>query len=224
MRKHAILALSLLLSGNALAKDADGLFEKPASVEKIPLAPDPLNPQFKPMLSCFFFKEFAVKQIDLGEVGAEQLSIVPLPAGTAYKCQRENIAGEKVADAAGWSGYFKGVKGGYVFFDAADGINGGLGFAVYGASDGKKLFDDVSMGIHTVKLTPSGIAIGYQRGYAAGCSLFADAAGCWAKIKQDTGLAGAAPDCTAAYKRDQQESKDRAKEIASNPTVIHYEA
>jgi hypothetical protein len=225
MRTHALLALTLLLSGNALAKDADGLFDKPASVAKIPLAPDPLNPQAKPTLSCFFFKAFAVKQIDLGEVGAQQLSVVPLPPGGApYKCREANAEGEKVADAKDWSGYFKGVKGGYVFFDAADGINSGLGFAVFDASSGKKLFDDVSMDIHAIKLTPSGIAIGYRRAYAAGCSLFADAAGCWAKIKQDTGLTGTAPDCNAAYKRDLQKWKDRAKEIASSPTVIYYEA
>lgn len=225
MRTNVILALTLLLSGNAFAKDAAGLFDEPVSSAKIPLAPDPANPQGKPMLSCYFFPGFAVKQIDLGEVGSDQLSIVPLLAGgIPYGCHKENIEGEKAADPKDWSGYYKGVKGRYVFFDADDGVNGGLGFAVYDASDGKKLFDGVSMGIHAIKLTPSGIAISYRRAYAARCSLFADAAGCWAEVKRDTGLTDPAPDCAAAYKRDLQKWKDKAQEMAANPTVIYYEA
>ena len=159
MRTPAVLAISLLLSGNTLAKDAAGLFDKPAKVTKVPLAADPQNPQSKPMLSCFYFANFAVKQIDRGEVGAEQLSVVPLGGAEPYQCREANIAGEKVVDVKEWSGYFKGVKGNYVFFDADDGLNGGLGFAVFDASDGKKLFEDTTKGLHAIKLTPAGMVL-----------------------------------------------------------------
>lgn len=173
MRTPAIILLCSLLSANALAKDAAGLFDKPVKVVKVPLPADPLNPQAKPAVSCFYFKDFAAKQIDRGEVGAE-LSIVPLPAGgEAYKC-REAAAPGEIAVSKEWSGYFKGAKGAYIFFDASDGINGGLGFAIFSASEGKKLFDDTAKALHAVDLAPSGLVLHYTRVYDAGCSLFAD--------------------------------------------------
>ena len=225
MRTRAIIAISILLSGNALAKDAAGLFDKPAKAVKIPLAADPQNPQAKPMLSCFYYAKFAVKQIDRGEVGAEQLSIVTLDASEPYKCREANTGGEKVVDSKDWSGYFKGVKGSYVFFDADDGLNGGLAFAVFDASDGKKLFEDTAKSLHAIRLTPSGIVLNYSRVYAPGCSLFADAAGCWAKVKQATGLTQEfPPDCTAAYRAEEQRMKGSSHQAASVPSVVQYEA
>ncbi len=225
MRTAAIIAISILLSGNSSAKDAAALFDKPAKVVKIPLAADPLNPQAKPMLSCFYFTKFAVKQIDRGEVGAEQLSIVPLDGGELYKCREANTGGEKVVDAKDWSGYFKGVKGGYVLFDAEDGQNGGSGFAVFDARDGKKLFEDAAKGLHAIRLTPSGIVLSYSRVYAPGCSLFADAAGCWAKVKQGSGLTQEfPPDCATAYRAEEQRMKGSSYRAASVPSVVQYEA
>ncbi len=225
MRTAAIIAISLLLPGNTSAKDAAGLFDKPAKLVKVPLAADPQNPQSKPLLSCFYFTGFAVKQIDLGEIGAQQLSIVPLGGAEPYQCREANIGGEKVVDAKDWSGYFKGVKGSYVFFDADDGLNGGLAFAVFGASDGKKLFEDTAKGLHAIKLTPSGMVLNYSRVYAPGCSLFADAAGCWAKVKQGTGLTQASPpDCAAAYKAEEKRMKGSSDKTASVPSVVQYEA
>ncbi len=224
MRMIAFIVLCALPLQPAFAKDAAGLFEKPTSVVKVPLAPDPLNPQAKPTLSCFYFGSFAVKQVDRGEVGADRLSIVPVSAGKEKPACREDKAdGEIVLDSAAWTGYFKGVKGDYAFFDAADGINGGLGFAIFAAS-GAKLFDDVAKGIHSAKLVGPGIALKYRRVYAAKCSLFADSAACWAEIKKETGLAQASPpDCAAAYKREQKRTPANAQQAASNPTVIYYE-
>jgi len=225
MRAAAFIAISVVLSGNALAKDAEGLFDKPAKAVKVPLAADPLNPRSKPALSCFYFSNFAVKQIDRGEVGAEQLSIVPLGTGQPYNCREANAEGEKVVDVKDWSGYFKGVKGSYVFFDADDGQNGGLAFAVFDASDGKKIFEDTTKGLQAIRLTPSGMVLHYSRVYAPGCSLFADAAGCWAKIKQATGLTRPSPpDCAAAYKAEEKRMKGTSHQAASVPSVVDYEA
>ncbi len=227
MRTPAIILLCSLLSANALAKDAAGLFDKPVKVVKVPLPADPLNPQAKPAVSCFYFKDFAAKQIDRGEVGAE-LSIVPLPAGgEAYKCREAAAPSEKAVDAKEWSGYFKGAKGAYIFFDASDGINGGLGFAIFSASERKKLFDDTAKALHAVDLAPSGLVLHYTRVYDAGCSLFADPAGCWAKVKQSTGLTQAsAPDCAAPYKAEEKRMKGTPNQarVASLPSVVDYEA
>jgi hypothetical protein len=222
-----VVALALLLWAlsflRAVAKDAPQLFDKPAEVVKIPLARDPLNPQAKPMLSCFYFGGFAVKQIDRGEVGAERLSILPIAAGEKPACAEAQAGGEIVIDSAEWSGYFKGAKGDYVFFDAADGWNGGLGFAIFTAS-GKKVLEDVAKGILMLKPMESGIALKYRRVYGAKCSLFADATGCWAAIRKETGLVQPTPpDCSAAYKREQKRTPASASQIAADPTVIYYE-
>ena len=79
MRTPVLILLCALLPASAVAKDKDaaGLFDKPAKVAKVPLPADPLNPSAKPAVSCSYFKDFAVKEINRGEVGAE-LSIVPL--------------------------------------------------------------------------------------------------------------------------------------------------
>jgi hypothetical protein len=224
MRMLVLAMLCALAAPLAFAKDAAGLFDKPASVVKIPLAPDKLNPQAKPMLSCFTFKTFAVKQIDRGEVGAEQLSILPIAPGQAKpQCREDKAPGEIVLDGAAWGGYFKGVKGGYAFFDAADGWNGGVGFAIFSAS-GAKLFDDTAKGIHSLKLIEGGVALAYRRVYGAKCSLFKDAPACWAEIKKDTGLTQATPpDCAASYKREQKRTPASAQQVADDPTVIYYE-
>jgi hypothetical protein len=97
-----------------------------------------------------------------------------------------------------------------VFFDADDGWNDGVGFAIF-AADGKKLFDDIAKSLHAIDVTPAGIAVRYIRVFGAYCSLRADAAGCWQRIKRDTGLAVASPpDCTAAYARAEANAGHRA--------------
>ncbi len=227
MRTPALILLCSLLPASALARDKDaaGLFDKPAKVAKVPLPTDPQFPKTKPVVSCSYFKGFAVKAIDRGEVGAE-LSIVPLAGGAeAYQC-REAAASGEIAISENWSGYFKGAKGTYIFFDAADGQNGGLGFAIF-SPDGKKLFDDTAKSWHAADLKPSGLALRYTRVYAAECSLYADPAGCWAKVRQATGLTqGPAPDCAAQYKAEEKRMKgtpNQAK-VASIPSAVDYEA
>ncbi len=111
-----------------------------------------------------------------------------------------------------------------MFFAADDGWNGGLGFAVFGAADAKKLFDDVAKkGFHAVAATSSGLSLKYQRVFGASCSLAEDKSGCWQKIKADTGLSGAAPDCLAAYRREQKRVPKFAQETLKDPTVVDYE-
>jgi hypothetical protein len=226
MRTPAIILLCSLLPASVMAKDKDaaGLFDKPAKVAKVPLPADPLNPSFKPIVTCSYFKDFAVKEINRGEVGAE-LSIVPLASGgEAYKCREPAAPGEIAVKE--WGGYFRGAEGAYIFFDGEDGHNGGTGFAIF-SPDGKKLFDDTAMKMHAVDLKPAGLVLHYARVYEAGCSLYADPAGCWAKVKAATGLTqDAAPDCAAPYKAEEKRMKgtpNQAK-VAGLPSVVDYEA
>jgi hypothetical protein len=218
------IATLALLTGAAIA--ASSLYDKPVKRVRVQLPPDPEVPQNRARVTCYYFARFMVKEVDLGEVGAEQLSILPLAGGPeTAPCQRQNAAAEQVIDPRDWSGYFDGVKGDYVFFSADDGWNDGMGFAVFGAGDGKKLFDDVAKkGFHPVTTTPAGLSLRYERVYGASCSLAEDKAGCWDKIKAETGLAGAPPDCLAAYQREQKRVPKFAAETLKDPTVIDYEA
>jgi len=210
-------------AGAALA--APALYDKPARVQHLPLPADPQNPQAKPVLSCFYFRHFMVKEVDLGELGAEQLSILPIEAGhQAPVCRRDNAADEKLVSPDDWSGYFDGVKGDYVFFSAEDGWNDGMGFAVFTAADAKKVFEDVAKKWRSIVLMPSGIAMRYQRVYGAKCSLQADKPGCWQQIERDTGLHGAAPDCTAAYVAEEKRTPTMVQGVIDDPTIVDYEA
>jgi hypothetical protein len=219
----AIMSLALLAEA---AGAASSLYDKPVKMLRVKLPPDPENPQARARVSCFYFARFMVKEVDLGEVGAEQLSILPLAGGPeTAPCQRENAAAERVIDPRDWSGYFDGVKGDYVFFSADDGWNDGVGFAVFGAGDGKKLFEDVARkGFHAITTIPAGLSLRYERVYGASCSLAEDKAGCWEKIRAETGLAGAPPDCLKAYQREQERVPKFAAETLKDPTIIDYEA
>jgi hypothetical protein len=99
-------------------------------------------------VSCFYYRDFLVKEIDLGEVGAAQLSVLPYDAkGPRPKCHRANAANERVVSAKDWAGYFRSVQGRLVLFDAEDGWEAGsLGFAAFSADTGRKIFDDAAVG------------------------------------------------------------------------------
>jgi hypothetical protein len=207
------------------ASASAALFDAPTKLVRLPLASDPANPQAKAQLSCSYYPNFMVKEIDPGELGAQQLSIIPIASGQKKPaCRRENSGDEKVIPSDEWSGYFWGVKGGYVFFSAEDGWNGGMGFTIFTAAEAKKIFEDVAKTWRSIQLTSSGLALGYRRVYGASCSLLMDEAACWQHIEQDTGLTGAsAPDCTATYVAEQKRTPAFATQVLADPTVFDYD-
>ncbi len=191
------------------------LFDTPAKILRLPLAGDPVNPGAKAQLSCFYYPHFMVKEVDLGELGSEQLSLIPIAASQKKPtCVRANAPAEKVVSPDDWTGYFWGVKGSYVFFSAEDGWNGGMGFAIFAAGEAKKIFEDAAKTWRSIKLTSGGLTMRYQRVFGASCSLLADRAACWKQIGQDTGIAGTnAPDCTAAYALEQKRTPAFATQV-----------
>jgi hypothetical protein len=217
--------LAAMLAGSALAAGAAvSPYDVPLKTVRVALPRDKDNPQAKPNVTCVYLRGFMVKQVDLGEVDAEQLSITPAPAGKLPACQRANGPSERVVSPDAWSGYFEGARGGYVVFSAGDGWNGGMGFAVIDAGSGRKLFDDAyKTRMAGVSADPSSLTLAYRRVYAAKCSLQADAAGCWRQIKQATGLSGMAPDCSAAYVREARRTPKFAREVKADPTVVDYD-
>ena len=240
MRMSGFIWSGMLLLGlvcsSVWAATPSLLFDKPLHEKQLPLPPDPGNPQSKPMLSCFYFPHLLVKQIDMGEVGAAQLSMTFVPKGQQEPaCRRENAKDEKVINT--WDGYFKGVKGGYVFFDASDGSEGGQGFAIFSADGNDKLFDDLAGDVHSIELMapvqdvdqrPSyenPLKLRYQRLYLAPCSLRSDEKTCWGLIRQATGLTEKSPpDCSASYQAaEKQTSPEQLKATMADPSVIRYE-
>lgn len=215
--------LAVLLAGAPTVQAAPASpFDLPLKTVKVPLPRDPDNPQSKPKVTCAYYRDFMVKEVDLGEEGADQLSILPAPAVT---CQRANAKGEKVVSANDWSGYFAGVRGGYVVFTGDDGWNGGMGFAVFDAHSGRKLFDDAyKTRFKALEASSGGLVLHYRRVYAAKCSLRADPNGCWAAIRRDTGLEGVhGPDCAADYAREARRTPKLAAQVRAVPTVVDYD-
>ena len=187
-----------------------GSFDKPLSKKSVDLGPSESNPpgSLEPKthgkVTCYYYPGFMVKEVDLGEKGAERLAIVP--AGkTATSCTRARSKTEKVVNPDEWSGYFKGVKGDLVFFDADDGWNGGIGFVVYDAMTMKKIYEDVALGELTFSDDRGSNVIAYTRVVDAGCNLPKEQAACWSSIQKKLSLeAGAVPDCKAGYEKSAQ--------------------
>lgn len=230
-----LMGLALVgMAGMVQAASSTQLFDPALGKQDQPLPADPANPQAKPTLSCFYYPHLLVKQVDLGEVGAEQLSVLFLGEGKPPPaCQRENARGEQVI--AGWNGYFRGVRAGYVFFDGADGWNGGTPFAVF-SPQGEKLFSDTAIQLHSIRAMhrpqPSSqrpwyenpLVLHYRRVYLAPCSMRVDAQACWGQIRQATGLSGQVPDCSSGYAvQEKQAPAAQLAGVRANPNVIEYE-
>jgi hypothetical protein len=146
MRKTNILIV-LVFAITAVAPTALSAqkFDKPIRKQVVDFGPSPDYagpdvPHIK--LSCYFYRTFAVKELDDGQKGAALLAIAPMRSGVPAKCERSHAVGEKVIDPKEWIGYYMGVKGRLVFFSADDGVNGAMPFAIYDATTQKKIFED----------------------------------------------------------------------------------
>jgi hypothetical protein len=169
---------------------------------------------FRVKLYCFFYPTVAIKEYDNeGAKGAEWMAIVPIRKGVVPACARAHALEEKIIKWPEWSGYFKGVKGNLVFFDASDDTDGGLPFVIYDSRTGNKIFEDSAyestMWTHKVKDSPfdhlrvSGAVNGdltlkYLRVVEADCDVHAEKAACWEQVRKKLGLKDAEmPVCTA---------------------------
>ena len=220
----SLLTASAVLCAATAATAAPNVFDKPVSTQVINLPPEPENPSAKPKRTCTFYPGFVVKEIDLGEVGASELTITAIQ-GAPPQCTTK-IAREVKIDAETWSGYFRGAKGDFVFFDAEDGWNNGMPFAVFAGTSGRKLFSETRKGdgFKSIEFDNGALVLQYRRVWPSPCSLMADPKGCWAKIVAATGLPESRrPDCTAAYQAEMKRTPNFAKDIPAMPTVISYD-
>lgn len=223
MAAAALAALAGCASGPKSMLYQYGVFDAPAKIETKKLPKDRLNPQMKPHITCTHYAAFTIKEVDLGEKGAEKLAIMPAGA----KCARET-PGEIRIDM---EGYFKGVIGDYIFFDASDGWDGGVPFAVF-APDGKKLFEDsVERGEFALASREGkNLRMRYTRVFHAPCSLYLRTAECDGQVTSLTGLGGEGaspatelPDCAAIYDAEIKKTAPEYVEfLKKSPSVLHY--
>lgn len=146
MKTLCLAALTCLLSTfmcAQLRQDSLPPFDKPVK-KVLDLGPSPYylpSQNMRKKLNCYIYRTFMVKEYDEGQKGAEWLSILPFQAGGRPACSLSHLSGEKVIHDD-ISGYFNGAKDSFVFFQAADGIDGGIPFVVYDTRTGTQVFHD----------------------------------------------------------------------------------
>lgn len=185
---------------------AEQVFDAPVGVRHVRLKADPLNPQTKSEVTCFDYQKFVIKQVDLGEVGADRLSILPSMVGKKTPCRKGVEPNEYVIPADVWSGYFRGVKADFAFFNAADGIHGGLGFMVFSLSGKKKVFEDTAQkGFSSIDAKTGLVKLRYQRVFASKCSVVATGDACRESIVSHTGVSmESLSSCNTGYQTAKQ--------------------
>ena len=197
-----LTALASLCPPPASAREAQSVapFDRPLQTRRVVVAPSPSTHGEKKTVRCITFAHVMVKEIDAGEIGDEQISLVPVASPTDRPpCQVKNAANEHVIPSETWSGYFQGAKDDYVFLSAEDGVNGGLGFSVYRGADPTSLFQDAvkferdHILFQSIAGDAAGVRLRYTRVYTAPCSVQAEGAACWARIAAETHAARASP-------------------------------
>lgn len=213
----------LLVAGSLYAQtdraDLDEGFDAPVEKTIVDLGPSPYyrpTQHVRKKLTYYYYSTFTVKQYDEGQKGAEWLSIVPLSHAV---CTRTHSKGENVLTWREWSGYFWGAKGRFAIFTAPDGDDGGVPFAVFDATTGRKIFEDASLLEYYQKTLQiknvfriSGAAdqitrLTYLRVVRGGCNLKTGQADCWGKIRARFGVKQTEiPVCTKYEERADWES------------------
>jgi hypothetical protein len=201
----AVIRLLFIVLALVSLSGADS-FDKPLAKKTIDLGSSRSSPGRHAKVTCYFFSHFMVKEVDLGEKGADRLSIVPITKGTTSGCTRAQGRSEKVINPKEWTGYFKGVKNDFVFFDADDGVNGGVGFAVYDAQTGKKIFEDSASGPLEFSAAPDQqLSLRYTRVLDGECAVPKEKTSCWDRIQQKIGPENIPmPDCEKGYEESAQ--------------------
>jgi len=228
MRNYIIATIVLgaaLFNTGIRAAPPSNLFDKSSREQHVALPANADRSEAK--LSCFYFPNLLVKQLQVVDEQGARLSTVYIPTGKAAPvCRAQQAEGESpLADA---DGVFMGARRGYVF------VQGEQGFAVY--SGDRRIFFDQGSAPQSLapirqardpELRPwynDPLVVRYRRDYVAPCSMRSDAAHCWSTIKQATGLTQAtAPSCDAAYAAmEKQVPADQRQGVRDDASVLSY--
>jgi hypothetical protein len=210
----AALLGALALLGFTSVASAD-TFDVPVKKKVVDFGLSSANPpgrqDFRVELSCWSYPNFMVKEYnDEGEKGAQWLAILSIRQGTTLACTRAHGAAERMIQWPDWSGYFEGVKGNLVFFNGADGTDGGLPFIIYDYQTGKRIFEDSRMLGRTADDSSSSrlqfsrsedgrLFLTYLRVVEVDCDLHARKAPCWERVRKKLGLKGDQPPVCIDY-------------------------
>ena len=163
-------------------------------------------------IRCFTFAHFIVKEIDEGELGDAQISVIPLGPAAHPTCQAADIPGERRFARDAIADYFLGTKGDFVFLSADDGVDRGMGFAVYRAADNGLVFQeaaqlrDAAPLLRSIVPAADGLRLGYTRVMHGPCSVAIDGAACQARIAKEAAIPPEpAPDCVGTYRKEKHE-------------------
>lgn len=216
-----LFAISISLSAQDSQLPSRAILKQPfdVPVEKkiVDMGPSPYYQGAYPphiRLSCYFFRNFVVKEYDEGQKGAKWLAILPIMTRDPGACTQSHVLSEKVIAGEEWCGYFKGAKENLVFFDACDGTDGGLPFTVYDSRTGKRVFEDTAYDSNMwtqkdtptpfdrlrVTSTPEGqLLLIYLRVVGTDCDLRTEKASCWDHFKAKVDLKIATPPVCSHY-------------------------
>lgn len=200
MRSRLLLALFLLTS-----LSWGETFDKPVRKQRVELAKTANALSDRNRVTCYYFPKFMMKEVDLGKEGAERLGILPVTPQSTGKCVRARGKEEIVIPAEQWSGYFMGVKNGYVFFSGDDLWNGATPFSMFDAATGKKLFEDSAKADVAFVTTGQTVAMRYLRVVTDDCFILKNST-CWQRMAAKYGLdAATVPDCRKGYDASAEE-------------------
>ena len=130
--KHICFSICLSLTVSANPKED---FDPVISKKIIPASESESSTQ------CFYFQNFMIKQYDSGGKGTDGLSIIHF-SSPQPSCTKEKLPNE--IEIKNWTGYFDGVRNGFLFSSGEDGWNGSIPFLVAKLSDGKVVLESAA--------------------------------------------------------------------------------
>src|SRR5258707_14696075 len=80
-------------------------FDRPVSKRVVNLGKPPHTPGQNAKVSCSYFADFMIKEIDMGEKSADRLSITPAPKGAHQRSGKIKGKAAKIEDTTEGRGY-----------------------------------------------------------------------------------------------------------------------
>jgi len=201
----AVVAAMTAFIGAAQSAEikTDPAFEKPVAVKHVRLGRAQTQPVSYKEIRCSYFPDLMVKEWDEQETGDKEISLVPVQGRTIPACGKAALPGERKLPVGDMTVYFLGFASGAIFLTDADGANGTIGFYIVDPKTGRQRFNDtIKLDSNFASISAEGdvLKLGYLRAVTGSCSVVGEGADCWSKIAQQTGFAGAAPDCATGYR------------------------
>ena len=210
-------------SGQSVKVWIDSL-DRPTRKQVVDLGPSSTNfpgsQQLRVTLSCFFYPGFIVKEVyEQQNKAMTSEVIVPVIEGATVDCTQSHVPGEISLGEPDWEGeLFVGAKGNLLFFEWADGNDGGRPFSLLDAMSGKQVYADSAYDpafwdrkpepspfnrLRVISDQDGAITLRYLHVDVYECDLHlpTERSACWEKIKVQAGIGNRQiPVCTG-YER-----------------------